>query len=325
MRAFNTKPVKGFTLLEMLIALALGALLMAAISTFIVPLLATTRSSSSPDGTTQQAQVFIDNVRLIANKGTAKFPSAIDRGVARTSLAIQFLGTGQDMSADANQDGFPGIAHMDTTADRATSISSKQDDDRDGLIDEDWVNGLDDDGDGLVDEDPGINDDDEYKAGLPYVDDNNDSSYDTAVDIALHQTKNPWTPFLPNSLVSLSTYNEGGTDYARFSLLGTSYSVDEDDNEDGVTNNNPMVTWSARLEGDKILCTTPLLSHQTATTSGETPFHLFDYHEYTCLENVQNFQVLRSYSKSGAVLFTVQLSFTANGELQTINRNVYFP
>lgn len=321
-RAAMPAASRGFTLLEMLLALALGALLMATISTLVVPLLQLTKTESS-DNTTIQAHELLANMEMIAKKGIAVFPTALDRGTARTSLAIQFLGTGDDMSADANQDYSAGIANMDTSADRAADINSREDDDRDGAINEDWINGIDDDNDGLIDEDPGDNDDKVDEAGAPHVDDNGDEKFDTASTYNLHKTQKPWLPFLPNSLVSVATVVSGGSHYATAPL--TQYDPKEDDDEDGVTNNSPMITWTAHLDGNKIICTTPFISHQKAAAFSPLTRHYFIYQEYTCLENVSSFNVTRSYSNSGSVVLTVELIYESNGNTINKTKKLMFP
>jgi len=321
-RNASRKSLSGFTLLEMLLALLLGVMLLATINQHMIPLLKSSKQSM-PDSLSAQAQELLDNMSLIADKGIAAFPTNLDNHVKRSSLAIQFLGTGQDMLADANQDDWPGIAHMDVSADRSSSITSTDDDDRDGVANEDEINGLDDDNDGLIDEDPGDNDDNIDKAGEPYVDDNGDDRYDDAWESNPHNVINPWSPFLPGSVISTSTADNGKSVTASF--FSSTYNEAEDDNEDGITNNGPMITWTARLEDGKIICTTPLIEHRLDGTSNPADYHLFLYREYICLDSVNDFSVVRSYNKTGAAIYAVTLSIESAGKNLTLSKNLIFP
>lgn len=346
--AMSKGQAQGFTLLEMLLALALGAMLTAFISSMVMPLLSGDNSSSHASSANKQriqVQEFWANLERIADQGTAAFPTALDRGIARTSLAIRFQGTGQDMSADANGDGAPGIAHMDASALRTPNTPDKNDDDGDGLIDEDWQNGVDDDGDGLIDEDPGNNDDQLNTLGIPHFDDNADLKFDSSITAhSLAQEFNTWLsslllsreasmtsaaapsheftawpPSLPKSIASSDQISNSNV----IKQGRSGYQEAEDDNGDGYSNNNPAVTWSARLENQSIICTTPTISYSDSTsTYGQLA--TLKYQEYECLSHVTEFNAVRTYNTAGLVL-KVSLSYLSGENSQSETRTLVFP
>lgn len=86
----------------------------------------------------------------------------------------------EDLPADTDNDGEPGIRDFDDDGDGVVSLSPPGDDDESNDLaqSDDPVNGLDDDGDGSVDEDPGADNNDDAAPGIVGVDDDNDGSID---------------------------------------------------------------------------------------------------------------------------------------------------
>ncbi len=314
----------GFTLLEMLLALVLGAILMATITTMVMPLLHSSKSqveSLRLGNETDQVQDFFETIEKIAGRGTPAFPTLLDRGQIRTSVAIQFLGTGHDLPEDANGDGAHGIANMDPSGYRSTSaaLSDAEDDDNDGVSNEDAENGLDDDNDGLIDEDPGHNDDGENVLGKQDYDDNNDGLYDLVSSVGISKETYAWTPFIPNSLYATAQLTTGEYTYR---VWGSNYKTSEDDNEDGLSNNSPAVTWSARLENNQLICTTPVIRHPDST---DDDYAFLRYEEYVCLDNVQTFEVVRTHTNTGTVNYKISLSVSSAGTEFKEERILVFP
>lgn len=314
----------GFTLLEMLLALALGAMLMAAISTTVIPLLKQTETqglSSDSYATEYQLQSFFDELDRLSTSSEPVFPTALDSGVARNSLAIQFKGTGLDLPADANADGAHGVANMDSAASRSNSLTANEseDDDRDGTDNEDPINGIDDDYDGLIDEDPGENANDGTNdiAGKENFDDNRDGAFDKIYSVKLNTRPRYWSPFLPTSLVSDVQLLDSMT-YTIWTDT-PKYQWEDDDNEDGVTNNSPMVTWSARLSGDALICTTPLVTHDQ-----DGNYSTFTYHEYVCMSNVSAFSATRQYTKAGSVLIELAMDYQVASDSHSVTKTIIF-
>ena len=315
----------GFTLLEMLLALALGAMLMATISTSVIPLLKQTDTQGlNPDSyaTEYQLQSFFDELDRLSTSSELAFPTALDSGIARNSLAVQFKGTGLDLPADANGDGVHGVANMDTAAIRATNTllaNEDEDDDRDGTDNEDPINGIDDDYDGLTDEDPGENANNGKNdvPGKENIDDNGDGRYDSVWAVTLSTAPTYWSPFLPTSLVSDVQLANSKTHTVWKS--GLMYQWENDDNEDGVTNNSPLVTWSARLSGDTLICTTPLVTHDQVGH-----YSKFTYHEYVCMNNVSAFTATRKYSQAGSVLIELAMDYQVASDSHSVTKTLVF-
>lgn len=313
------KSLYGFTLLEMLLALALGAMLMATVSTVVMPLLqsnSTLSKSLNESSDLDNSTELLSNMDRIAKMGIAVFPSALDTGVERTSLAIQLLGTGEDVSADANGDGKAGIANMDPNGYTKSNVSDSEDDDKDGTANEDPINGLDDDNDGLIDEDPNNDSDENSEGGVSHVDDNRDGTFDNQKKVNISNDLSPWHPYLPKSLYSKHL---NSNTFAKPSLFFSSYRKSQDDNEDGITNNGPAVTWTARFENGKIVCTTPTTEYQDSSRSN------LSYREYDCLENVNDFKVTRNINAKGLAVLTIDLNYSLAGEEVVLKHRLFFP
>jgi hypothetical protein len=77
-----------------------------------------------------------------------------------------------------NSDNKSGIELTDDDGDGGTDEAAVGDDDEDGLIDEDPLDGLDNDGDGNIDEDFPLDSSNDLKAGLKGIDDDGDGSVD---------------------------------------------------------------------------------------------------------------------------------------------------
>jgi len=90
---------RGFTLLEMLLALALGALLMATLSSSVAPLLKQTETSSlisNSSSTEEQLRSLVEEIERFTTSSHLVFPSPLSNGVELSSLAVQLKDTGHD-------------------------------------------------------------------------------------------------------------------------------------------------------------------------------------------------------------------------------------
>ena len=86
----------------------------------------------------------------------------------------------EDVSADMNDDTAPGIAGIDDDGDGNVDEGSRWDDDEDGFINEDPIDGIDDDNidDGNIDEDCGPDANDDKAPGIAGIDDDGDGNVD---------------------------------------------------------------------------------------------------------------------------------------------------
>lgn len=316
----------GFTLLEMLLALSLGALLLAAINTGVVPLLKHTRTegvdamSASSD---EKLQDLLSELDRLAAGGQLAFPTAIDMGNARSSIAIQLKGTGLDVPSDSNGDGVAGIANMDPAAARSSDPIAElhdEDDDRDGSRNEDEINGVDDDEDGLIDEDPEENMYEVFYGGIQNYDDNNDGHPDKVhFSLVVDTQTYYWNPYLPNSFATDIQVDDGDVDRVA-NFFGFGLGAYDDDNEDGIQNNNPVITWTARQEGQRLICTTPLVEHDA---TGD--YATVTYQEYTCLEGLTSFKAQRTSGKSGKTGLSLAFTYDLGGLSRTAEHHLVFP
>jgi prepilin-type N-terminal cleavage/methylation domain-containing protein len=209
---------KGFTLLEILIALAIAGVLIAALSGVINTALEAEQSTRLKNNTLQQARFAMQRlttsvskskqllIPLADNPATAYSESVrdvlavsldptLDRdkdGWADANNDKDFLDVNksgtrdageperidEDFDKDNNNDGSLGITGIDDNGDGIIDGGGKDDNDEDGSHNEDASNGLDDDGDGTIDEDPDKDMNGDGHPGISGVDDDYDGSID---------------------------------------------------------------------------------------------------------------------------------------------------
>jgi len=208
----------GFTLLEILLALAIGGVLIAAISGVINTALQAEQSTRLQNNTLQQARFAMQRltsavsktpsllIPLADNPATAYSESVrnvltvsldptLDRdkdGWADANNDKDFLDVNksgtrdvgeperidEDFDKDNTNDKAPGIVGIDDNGDGTVDGGGPNDNDEDGSNNEDAVNGLDDDGDGSVDEDTDKDMNGDGQPGISGVDDDYDGSID---------------------------------------------------------------------------------------------------------------------------------------------------
>ena len=196
----------GFTLVELLLAVAIAGLLMAALSGVVSQALqaraavqernellrdarfAMERMVSSVRGTTRLL------VPLGENPTTAWSESVRDPGVLAMTLppAIDRDQDGfadvdndrdgrvdEDCRNDSSNDGAPGILGIDDDGDGLVDEGGDaSDDDEDGFSDDDPLDGVDNDGDGATDEDNPADMNKDFAPGVAGVDDDGDGTID---------------------------------------------------------------------------------------------------------------------------------------------------
>lgn len=199
----STRSEQGLSLVEVLLALAISAVLIAALGGVVGPTLNAWEVAQRDNQLTREARFAVDRMTA-AVRGTSLLliPRADDPNTAyseslRDVLAVALDPTwdrdrdgfadadndkdgriDEDWGRDNNNDGQAGISGIDDDGDGAIDEGSLGDDDEDGMNNEDPRNGLDDDGDGSVDEDPSANMNGDGQPGVAGVDDDGDTLID---------------------------------------------------------------------------------------------------------------------------------------------------
>jgi prepilin-type N-terminal cleavage/methylation domain-containing protein len=218
MTATHYSKQMGFTLLEILLALAIAGVLIAGLSGVISTALDAEQNTRLQNNTLQQARFAMQHLtRAICKTRRLQIPLAENTATAysesiRNVLAVSldptldrdkdgwadanndkdFLdinksGTrdageteriDEDFGKDNNSDGKAGIASLDDNGDGTIDAGSPNDNDEDTVNGEDASNGIDDDGDGSIDEDFDTDMNTDTKPGISGVDDDFDGSID---------------------------------------------------------------------------------------------------------------------------------------------------
>jgi prepilin-type N-terminal cleavage/methylation domain-containing protein len=198
---------RGFTLVELLLVLAIAGLLMTAVGGFINSALRTQAAVSERNDINRQARFAMDRMLtavrgtrrlllpLAENPGTAWSESLRDPGVLAVTLdptldrdADGFAdadndkdgAVDEDPGGDLTNDNEAGIRGVDDDGDGVvtTGVGNAMDDDEDGSAQEDPWDGVDNDGDGAVDEDPHGDTNNDNASGVAGVDEDGDGSVD---------------------------------------------------------------------------------------------------------------------------------------------------
>ena len=187
---------KGITLVELVAAVALLALIIPATTGFLSSALKTQEQGNDRYGLYQEGLLIMERtVKKVQACTYLLIPNA--HNTTRDLLAVSgfvnddddyhfddslFPRIDEDPGSDMNGDSFPGIAGIDDDGDGTTDDGGAGDDDEDGLNDEDPLDGLDNDGDGLVDEDCNKDASDDGAPGIKGMDDDGDGSIDEGND-----------------------------------------------------------------------------------------------------------------------------------------------
>jgi prepilin-type N-terminal cleavage/methylation domain-containing protein len=199
----------GFTLLELLICLALASVIILGLNDIITTTLATRRLVHAENDLAMQAEFAMDRIhrmihgsrRLLIplgeNPATAWSESMRDVLAVTLDSAIDLDndsspdadndGDGlidEDLPSDNTHDGAPGIINIDDNndgiTDNSTSPVPSDDNDEDGLASEDWLDKEDNDNDGSVEEDIPADMNFDTRSGVAGIDDDNDGLTDEA-------------------------------------------------------------------------------------------------------------------------------------------------
>ena len=215
-----TRSEAGLSLVEVLLALAISAVLIAALGGVVGPTLNAWEVAQRDNRLTREARFAVDRMTA-AVRGTSRLfiPRADDPNTAYSESLRDVLAVALDPTLDRDGDGFAdadndkdgqvdedyghdsnwdnrnGIRGIDDDGDGLVDEgpAGDHDDDEDGQEDEDPINGLDDDGDGAIDEDPGDDMNGDGEPGVAGVDDDLDtftdegSSHDDDEDGAINE------------------------------------------------------------------------------------------------------------------------------------------
>jgi prepilin-type N-terminal cleavage/methylation domain-containing protein len=196
----------GFTLVELLLVLAIAGVLLSAVGGLIGSALRTQTTVRERNDLTRQARFAMGRmvaavrdtrrlmIPLAENPATAWSESLRDPGVLAVTLdptidrdADGFADADndkdgridEDLPGDNNKDFAPGIVGIDDDGDGVADEGGEpNDNDEDGTPTEDSLDGVDNDGDGAVDEDISSDNNKDFAPGIAGVDDDQDGQID---------------------------------------------------------------------------------------------------------------------------------------------------
>lgn len=305
---------KGFSLVELTIAILITSILIAALHGVVNPTLNASQATQNRNQVIQDTRFAMDKMIRAVNrspqillpyndKPLTSYPDNIREQTnpasappSGSSLATAVLAITQDPTIDLNGDGIVDV-----------------DNDGDGKIDEDFpgdmtndsepgIKGIDDDGDGQVDE--GFfadRDDDEYLSAsdedpIDEVDNDGDNNVDEDPSADMNKDNAP-------GIAGVDDDGDGAIDEGS----------DQDDDEDGINNEDwcdPVVFY---MQGDALIERIPV--PWDVNSSGSVTGA--DYVESTLIENVTRFRVERISQGTDRVA-TVELTLEItppNGEM----------
>ena len=204
----HVRPCRGFTLVEVLAAVAIAAVLLGGLVGVVRTSLASVEDSRARNATARTAEFAMDRmvravrgatvllIPLGEDPDTGNSESVIEPGMLAVNLDpgldrdldgiadADNDGDGridEDLPGDSTNDGRAGVRGLDDDNSGITDVSfaGSRDDDETGFArDEDPINGVDDDDDGTVDEDPPADMNGDGAPGIASVDDDGDGSVD---------------------------------------------------------------------------------------------------------------------------------------------------
>ena len=304
----------GLTLLETLIAVAIGGILIAAISGFINAALNAGQTAHMQNDTLQQARFAMQHMTRAASKSRQlRIPLGENTTTAWSESVRNVLAVSLDPTLDRNKDGW-----ADANNDRDyldVNKSGTRDAGEPERIDEDFdldsnsdgkpgIINIDDDGDGVVDEGSGAmvrHDDDEDGQADEDVINGLDDDSDGAID------EDPFTDMNGDGKAGVSSLDD---DFDGIIDEGNK----DDDDEDGAV----MEDWADGqvfyLSGTKLLERLPNINAVDGMA----------YTEYPIADNVSQFRIERVLGANGStVLVDITLTLSpSGGEPVSLNTKV---
>lgn len=279
-RTPSTRSEQGLSLVEVLLALAISAVLIAALGGVVGPTLNAWEVAQRDNQLTREARFAVDRMTA-AVRGTSLLliPRADDPNTAYSESLRDVLAVALDPTWDRDRDGF-----------------ADADNDKDGRIDEDWgrdnnddgeagISGIDDDGDGAIDEGTRWNND---ESGLENDDPRNglDDDGDASID-----------EDLPADMNGDGEPGVAGVDDDGDTLIDEGHP--DDDDEDGVRDEDWIDTVVYFLSGTTLMERLPDVNASSGTDFSTAPI----------AENVNLFEVERLLPAAGqrALLIRIRL------------------
>lgn len=308
---------QGFTLLEILISLAIGAVIVTVLAEVVAKLTASRTLIVEQTQLALDARFAMDRmVRAVRESRDLVLPQA-DRldtdwrehvreetipasaPEGSSTLATAVLAVSLSASIDLDADGFPDA-----------------DNDRDGLIDEDFPDDINDDhgpgialiddgGDGIVDNNKKRRDDDEQLGDEdedPWngLDDDGDGLIDEDPSGDMNGDNAP-------GVAGVDDDGDGQIDEGN----------DSDDDEDGATGEDWLDTVVFYLQGDDLIERHPVPWDQAAGGGIDGR----DYVEFTIAENVSRFRIERIMGSGNGASVDITLELTGSDTSETISLN----
>jgi prepilin-type N-terminal cleavage/methylation domain-containing protein len=290
----------GFTLLEMLITLAIASLVMLGLGRVVGQALQTREAMLGRQELTREAQFAMSRMtRAVRGAEQLFIPQNDNAATAWDESVRNVLALSLDPEVDRDEDG---KADADNDGDELVDEDTNGDKYNNGVP---GISGIDDDGDGFVDESDGIvpaNDDDENNNDSDDWIDGLDTDNDGSVDEDLHQDMNK--DFAPG-IAGVDDDGDGSIDEGHFA----------DDDEDGLNNEDwfdPVVFF---LSGTTLLERTPVVwdENSDATIDG------LDFVENPLADNVSQFRVERvSVGSKKNILVDISLTLAAGNDTITL-------
>lgn len=318
----------AFTLIELLLSLAIAAVLMTALTGVVGRVFEVKDDTQLSNSTTRQARFAMQRMVMavrhsdrlllpladnpntnwrenVREQSNPPVPPEGSSTLATAVLAVTMgpiLDRDEDGWADANND--KDFLDLNNNASRDVGEPERVDEDLDHDISndgEDGIFGIDDDGDGLIDEAGSANDDDEDNSfdedGLGNGDEDNDGSLDEDMSQDMNNDNAP-------GVLGFDDDYDGLVDEGN----------DDDDDEDGLRGEDWLDPVVFRLSGTTLLERLPNLNPVDGT----------DYTEYPIAENVTHFRVERvpdAGKRSVLVDITLELTL-ADGEPTSLNTRI---
>lgn len=311
----------GFTLIELMVAVVLAALLLAATNGIVSNALGTEDLVGERNDLMQDARFAMQRMVQatgnsrhlllpLADKPASNWPENIREQtipasppVGDSTFATAVLAVALPEYVDLDHDGFPDA-----------------DDDQDGLIDEDLPNDaqhdflpgimlIDDDGDGQVDEGNGYSDDESSTTNddpLNGMDDDDDGNVD---EDPASDTNGDGCP----GICGVDDDADGSIDEGN----------NDDDDEDGGTFEDPYDPVVFYLDNDSLIERTPVPWNEDGISAPDGPVDGRDFVESVIAENVTLFRVERIAGSTNPQLVSLRLELTGpSGQVVSMDARV---
>ena len=300
---------QGFTLVEILLALAIAGVLIAALSDVISTALEAQQATSLQNSTLQQARFAMQRLtRAVSKTQRLLIPLGENPATAYSESVRDVLAVSLDPTLDRNKDGWADAnndkdyldVNKNGTRDAGEPERIDEDVDKDNTNDgQIGITGIDDDGDGNIDE-TSSNDNDEDLANFEDKSDGIDNDGDGTID---EDTDNDMHADGRSGITGVDDDYDGLIDEGN----------NDDDDEDGLRNEDWIDAEVFFLNGTTLMERMPNINPADGT----------DYTEYVIAKNVSQFRVERLAGNNGRALADITLTLSpAGGDPVSLNTRV---